>query len=538
MKISEIVNQLMNLYPQLDDKLTDDVPVSSIVRSETEMTVSCDAKHGLEIGQAFAIVNSDVPIAITSLTKVGALATLVVATNHDITKSINSVGDVVGSSNTVRITGATESQFNGTFTIVDVVNRRTITFIVPDTSFGILGVIGSSDRGWFAPFGIASEETEITAPVASASSIKITSDTLPQFIILLNSHINSTDISTSVALSFWIYAPSNTFAQIRATNSIVIRFASSEDGIADFNEYSFDKTDLIADTWVQLFVDIVNDTPSASNGIVDFTDIIYSSITVFATTTFTTEFPIYFDDIDKGITIASGTPLLRDAESALRSYNKTHEVKEVLDATSFIFTHPVTALADPDGAILLRVKPRITGGINIDRLIQAYTAQQTNKYWAFVVLGDATVSQSRTIESDALDNQQRSSSFRQQMVDIFSVYIVIPVSDEIAARDARDKISDILRPLLRSLLFSKLSTGLHADILNPVQFEGHGVHTYNTSVYVHAFNFLQVAEIYEEDTVGPDLDVAFRDIDFKIFYDFGTQIEFLQGTPDLDDTPL
>ena len=74
--------------------------------------------------------------------------------------------------------------------------------------------------------------------------------------------------------------------------------------------------------------------------------------------------------------------------------------------------------------------------------------------------------------------------------------------------------------------------------MNTVQFAGHDVFSYDSSVYIHSYSFQQVAEIYEEDTVGPDLDVAFRDIDFSIFTDFGTQVEFMQGTPDLDDTPL
>ena len=57
-------------------------------------------------------------------------------------------------------------------------------------------------------------------------------------------------------------------------------------------------------------------------------------------------------------------------------------------------------------------------------------------------------------------------------------------------------------------------------------------------MYVHSYSFEQVAEIYEQDTVIPDLDVAMRDIDFKIFLDFGTQVNFMSSTPDLDDTPL
>lgn len=247
---------------------------------------------------------------------------------------------------------------------------------------------------------------------------------------------------------------------------------------------------------------------------------------------------ITFVMADSGAVTATGSPVLRDAESKLRDYNSTYEVDSVTDPVTFKYTQSVSGLPDPAGTIVLRTKPRISSGINIERIEALYTEHGVDEYWAFIVLEGVTASQSRYIESDALDNQQRNSNFRQQLVEPFTVYVFIPVETEVAARESRDEASDLLRPILRSLLFSRLSTGLYADVLNTVQFAGHDVYSYNTSVYIHAYSFQQVAEIYEEDSVGPDLDVALRDIDFSIFSDFGTQIEFMQGTPDLDDTSL
>jgi hypothetical protein len=327
------------------------------------MTVMCNEQHELEVGQAFAIIGSDVPIPISSLTRFGTIGTLVTATRHDLTNAI---------AETIRITNATESEFNDTFTITNIENRTTIIFVMEDS----------------------------------------------------------------------------------------------------------------------------------------------------------------------GATSATGSPILRDAESKLRDYNTTYEVNDVVDAVTFKFTHSVTDLPDPDGAITLGVKPRISSGINIERIRQLYTQSNMDEYWAFVVLGAVNASQSRLIESDALDNQQRNANFRQQIIEPFTLYIFIPVVSEIAARESRDEASDLFRPILRSLLASRFSTGLYADVLNMVQFIGHDVYSYDTSLYIHAYSFQQVADIYEDDTVGPDLDVAFRDIDFSIFSDFGTQVEFMQGTPVLDDESL
>ncbi len=369
MKAIEIVSQLSTALPQLTDKFTDDVAISSLTRAGTEITVSCSQKHLLNVGQAFALIGSDVPIVAT-ITRAGAVGTLVTATNHDLTRSQDSIGTIIGAQ-TIRLTGSVETEFNGTFTTLSVVNRKTITFTM----------------------------------------------------------------------------------------------------------------------------------------------------------------------IDSGPTTATGSPVLRDAESALRSYNATYEVKEVLNPTEFIFVHSETGLAVPVAASL-RVNPRITSGVTIERCVAAYTRESFNKYWGFVVLGGVNASQSRLIESDATDNQQRNANFRQQILQPFTLFIVAPAASEVAARAVRDEISDLFRPILRSLLFRKFDTGLYADFLNPLQFTGHDIHSYDTGLYVHSFSFEQVAEIYEQDTVGPDIDVAFRDIDFKVFLDFGTQVNFMQSIPDLDGIPL
>ena len=360
---SDIVTQLRLLLPQLTDKFTDDIVVKTIGRGGTEMTVNCDDVHNLKVGRIIAISGTDVPITISSFTRIGAIGTIVTASDHDLTLPIAS---------TVRVTGAVEVRFTGTFTTINVINRRTIT-------------------------------VEIT---------------------------------------------------------------------------------------------------------------------------------------DAGPTTATGTPELRDAESALRDYNSTYEVANIISPTQFSFQHLVTGLANPDGDnILARVKPRISSGINFQRCLDSYTSHKINEYWAFVVLGGVNSSQSRLIESDALDNQQRNVNYRQQIIQPFTVYVFIPVSNEIAGGESRDEASNLFRPLLRSLLFSKFDSGLYAGAFNPVQFVGHDVQHYDTGLYVHAYDFQQVADVYEEDTVGPDLDVAFRNIDFTQKLDFGTQVNFMQGTIDLDDTP-
>jgi len=120
----EIVNQLAAILPSLVDDFTDSNAVSSLTRSGTTVTVTTSAVHGLSVGEAVNITGAITPITISSLTRVGIVGTLVTAADHDMTENAGF---------SVVIEGATESEFNGTFELLKVTNRRTITFEMPDS---------------------------------------------------------------------------------------------------------------------------------------------------------------------------------------------------------------------------------------------------------------------------------------------------------------------------------------------------------------------------------------------------------------------
>jgi len=131
-KSSDFILQLSAKLPAIVDDFTDSFSVSSLTRSGTVVTVTTTAAHGLSVGQSVNIVGAQTPIAITSIDRVGIVATMVTSADHDMTE---------GEFTTVEISGATEAEFNGTFTILNVTNRRTITFQVADS--GPLSATGS-----------------------------------------------------------------------------------------------------------------------------------------------------------------------------------------------------------------------------------------------------------------------------------------------------------------------------------------------------------------------------------------------------------
>ena len=248
---------------------------------------------------------------------------------------------------------------------------------------------------------------------------------------------------------------------------------------------------------------------------------------------------ITFVMVDSGPTTATGSPVLENSESSLRQYNTTYKVTSTPDDAKFTFNHSVSGLADPTGSILARVKPRISGAVEIPRAIAAYTQQKINKYWMFVVIDDVSASKGRAINSDAIDNIQRGNEYRQQFIQPFSIYVFIPVVEEIAARQARDIADDLFQSICKSLVFSKFDSGIFVGKQGPVQFVGHGLHQYSTSLYIHQYSFQQIVDLTFDDTVGFDLDVAFRDIDFTINPHFDLDVvpetgESMTATIDLD----
>lgn len=248
---------------------------------------------------------------------------------------------------------------------------------------------------------------------------------------------------------------------------------------------------------------------------------------------------VTFIMIDTGPIIATGSPLLQNGSSFLKQYNGLHNVATIISTTMFTYEITDTALFTPAaGNIEARTEPRISGAVSVDRIIDAYTKQPISEYWLFVVLGDVTASKSRSIETDATDNQQRSNEYRQQIIQPFTVVVMMPVVNEIASRLSRDEAEDIFRDISRSILFKSFDSRLFSGAQNPVQFVDHGFLANNSSVYMHGYNYEATADITFDDTVGYDDDVAFRDITLNQTIELGTQKDPLIADLDIDNMPL
>ena len=100
----------------------------------------------------------------------------------------------------------------------------------------------------------------------------------------------------------------------------------------------------------------------------------------------------------------------------------------------------------------------------------------------------------------------------------------------------------MLTTICQCLLGTQFPTDTAIGTQGAVNYIGDSVWAYNTAFLVHEYIFTQVSDLIFEDTVGPSVDVAFRDLDFDILttidIDETPSIEKTENTIDLDDVDL
>lgn len=125
MKASDIVLLLAKNLPKYSSLFTNNINITSLTRSGTTVTGTTSDPHGLSVGAGINITGASAPIGVSSLTRLGPLGTAITDADHDFTLGL--------ATPTIDIIGANESEFNGSFIIVGVPNRRTVTFQIDDS---------------------------------------------------------------------------------------------------------------------------------------------------------------------------------------------------------------------------------------------------------------------------------------------------------------------------------------------------------------------------------------------------------------------
>ena len=182
---------------------------------------------------------------------------------------------------------------------------------------------------------------------------------------------------------------------------------------------------------------------------------------------------------------------------------------------------------------------RISGGAVIRRLAESYSKQLEAHCWMFVVPGNTFASKNRQFDNDFVYSPAPGDDYRQYIRSGYNIYVFIPTTNEIAGRKAIDDIESIRVFIFKSLLGVKFEFKLNETCDYQFAFVLDEFEEYNTSYYVHRFEFEISAYINEADIVAPELNVAFRDIDLEVKAKIGEALSpELTVTVDLDDEPI
>lgn len=244
---------------------------------------------------------------------------------------------------------------------------------------------------------------------------------------------------------------------------------------------------------------------------------------------------------DSGPTTISGSPLVENANGNL--FNGLVPAVNVA-ASTFDYELPVSYPIDPvvTGATV-QISIRILSVLDIQQYLRdVYTKKGLDEDILVVQLGDVTQSKKRDEPTDAASSTTGEYSYVPTLIQPFAIYIVMNVTDDLTGSQSRDQVEEEYIPaIFRSVLRAKFDTGFTYNQYRAT-FTGHGVFAFsdingkNKAIYAHEVTFEQLVLLSKADMVGPDDNVAMRDVTYNLTTDLGTGE--LDATIDLDEDPL
>ena len=237
------------------------------------------------------------------------------------------------------------------------------------------------------------------------------------------------------------------------------------------------------------------------------------------------------------VTPATGT--IFSLNNLSTGYNGRQQVT-LVDPNTFTYQITETPDSPAQGTIIMRKGLRISGAVSIQKAVDAYTEQNLDDLWGFVVLGDVFVSKAREFPNDLVYSPTPGTDFKQKMGCPFSIVVITPTTASLSGREARDQMEDVAVALFKSIMGFQPDTGLTSGAEYLTAFTGHGFVDFVGAYYVHAFNFETTVELTADDIVDPDFSVAFRDIcmDFLNPNETDGDDIIMQAQINLDDVPI
>lgn len=277
---------------------------------------------------------------------------------------------------------------------------------------------------------------------------------------------------------------------------------------------------------------------SFSNGIITFTTSIDHDLTEGWHETVRLEGLTGLDDGDYELdTVPSKTTftIKSDAEPTLNSgvlledridgANGQFQVSAVVNSTTIKAIAPENAFSAfslVDGESIISTKPRISGISSVERIEKAYTQQNNNEFWAFVVTDGSQASYDRDTNSDATVRREKADLLRYEMREDFHVYVVCPAEEYKSGRFLSDEMLAIRAALCKALCGVAFDSGFSTEPDRFLTiFQSDGLQNYVGAYYIHRFTFETVFNFNVDDACDPADTRAFRrfEVDYKLTFD-------------------
>lgn len=243
---------------------------------------------------------------------------------------------------------------------------------------------------------------------------------------------------------------------------------------------------------------------------------------------------------DSGPTTITGSPIVEDANGGI--FNGLVPVTNIA-ATTFDYTlantYPLDAVVDN---ATVQTSIRILSVLDIEQYLRdVYTKQTIGDDQVVVQLGDVSISKKRGEETDASSSSVGNDSYTPILIQTFAIYLILNVTDQLTAAQARDKVeSEYIPAIFQSVVRAKFDTGFTYNIFRST-FVGHGVFAYsddkgkNKAIYAHEITFEQLVTITGVDMVEIDETVAMRDVEYTLSNNIG--VGTMTADVNLDEEP-
>jgi hypothetical protein len=207
-------------------------------------------------------------------------------------------------------------------------------------------------------------------------------------------------------------------------------------------------------------------------------------------------------------------------------YNGYKQVT-VIDTTTFTYETAGTGLQTPaQGVIEMSLAARIQYAANSRRVLEFYSSDSGGVLdtWMFVVVGPKVNYNEGTVANDVTASKNRNSSFWYLGMQEFSIYVVVPSTNEVLGGEAADQALLYEKPILKAIVNFIFQSNLFEGTYQPVSYVGADEDDYIKAYYTHRFDFQVKGLIQNEDVAEINPGVPFQLVDGTIL-DTGMEIK-------------